>query len=75
MNINKALAAKRKFVPPKGGGFNLIGVDTFESDPADAAYFIDNFRTRQAAESAKVKRARRTRNKGEKLYIYGPDGR
>jgi len=61
--------AREKLIPNKG--YNLVGVDTMESDPAEALYLVDHFDDRKEAEAEAARR-----QKGQKLvryYVYGPE--
>lgn len=63
--VEKALAHKKKFIPKDG--FNLVGLDEFES-PEEALYLIGHFDTRPAAEKEMAKRAS---SSADRMFVYG----
>jgi hypothetical protein len=73
MDARKVLKEKAKFIPPKGGGYNLVGVDTFDRDAADAIYLVGNYPTRKAAEAAKARREAEGGDDMQRYHIYGPE--
>ena len=69
MSTSKMLAAKRRMIPKEG--FNLVGVDTFETESGDELYLISHHSTHEAAEEALA--ARKVKHPDEVVYIYGKD--
>ncbi len=55
---------------PKSG-FNLVGLDDFERDPADELFLIGHFDTQEEAEAARADRLKSS--PGLKMYVYGPE--
>jgi hypothetical protein len=66
MSVKKRLAAKARMTPKSG--HNLVGVDTFETEPGDELYLVDNFPSKEAAKAAMKKRLEA--DPKEVLHIY-----
>jgi hypothetical protein len=69
-DFQKRLSAKRELTPPPGGGFNVVGVDTFE-DPGDDLYLIGSVPTRELAE--RLRKQHLKDNPGATVHIYGSE--
>lgn len=68
--IDKMLASKARLTPETG--YNLVGVDAFETEPGEELYLIDSFTSKSAAEKAKSEFA--LVNPKEVTYIYPAPG-
>jgi len=74
--VEKIMADKEEFTPPKGGGFNVVGVDTYDA-PGEALFFVSNHPTREEAEAVRAKREKEMEEadeEGVRYYVYGPRG-
>lgn len=74
MDSDKVRADIDAHTPPPGGGYNVVGVDTFD-EPGEALFLVDNFPTREEAEAAKADKERELEERGEccvRYYVYGP---
>ena len=67
--ILRRIEAMRRFVPKPGKGYNVVGVDDYES-PGNELFLVGNFPTKSAAE--KAKKAREKQAPGNKFYVYPP---
>jgi hypothetical protein len=72
--ILRRIEAMRRFVPKPGKGYNVVGVDDYES-PGHELFLVGNFPSK--AEAEKAKKARERGAPGHKFYVYPPasDGR
>jgi hypothetical protein len=68
-DFEKRFAAKERLTPK--AGFNVVGVDSFEDDPAHELFLCGHFETREEAEEELA--ARKEKSPSERYYIYGPD--
>ena len=69
--LKARVRAQRAMTPPKGQGFNVVGVDTFE-EPGEELYLIANVATREEAERKAA--SYRKQHPEEIVHIYGEPG-
>ncbi len=67
--IEVRLAAKKALIPKKG--FNLVGVDAYERDPADELFLIGSFDSEKDAKRAQAEYEKK--HPAERTFIYSPD--
>jgi hypothetical protein len=71
--FDERMAAVERLTPKTG--FNVVGVDSFEDEPAYELFLVGHCATRAEAEDLLAATLKRTREHGsdEAFYIYGPD--
>ena len=72
MDFKLMLKAKAEMTPALGHGYNLVGMDHYET-PGDELYLIANYSTE--AEANKAEAEREKEHPGETVYVYGESKR